>query len=201
MVSVNTNGTIQSAWRLADGTKVTQTTHVALDGSWPFFAAPYAGRGSVLGWLRFVAAGNADVNGRVSWIRPPITSSPVYPAGFEMDSETFGNRFHPAVGKTNRVIAITAGLLTLAGGNLGETLLNNFTVGLNNKITNRGPHKLVMTLTNNTGWFSGSLTPVGTKQPIKFKGAIFQRSNAVSFGSGYFLRGNLSGQVRIEPAP
>jgi hypothetical protein len=86
--------------------------------------------------------------------------------------------------------------VSFAGGNLAAPFANNISVGPGDRITNRSPNRLTLTLTKPTGLFAGSATVPNSTRLLSFKGAWLQKPNV---GGGFFLGTNQSGQVSIQP--
>ena len=197
-VVVSSSGKVSLAGKLADGTKVTQTTSLSKNGDWPLYASLYSGRGSFLGWLLFADRTGDDISGKVSWIRPAISTSDFYPAGFEVDSDALGSSYVKPAGTTARILEITNGVFTLSGGNRSSDSANEVMLGLSSKVTNLGTNKLTLSFTLSSGLFKGTFTEDGTTRKITFNGAVLQKVND---GSGYFLDTTESGRVLFEAAP
>jgi hypothetical protein len=68
-------------------------------------------------------------------------------------------------------------------------------LGVNNRVTNTGPHTLTATLAPATGLFKGTFLDTNTSRTMTFSGALLQKSTN---GAGYCLGTNLSGAVVIE---
>jgi hypothetical protein len=97
---------------------------------------------------------------------------------------------------TNRVIAMTNGVLVLNGGNLSQAFTNDVVLSANNRVTNASPNTLSLSIVPSTGLFKGSFLDPGTGRTLKFGGALLQKT---ANGSGYFLGTNLSGHVSFGP--
>ncbi len=197
--SVDAGGKVSFSGTLADGTKFAASAPLSQSGMFPFYAALYRKRGSVLSWVAFdTHQPNDDLHGLLSWIRPPDTTPKSYTNGFELDSALTGSLYRPPTGRTNRIVGITNGLVILSGGGLAESSFNTVVLGLNNKLTNAGPDKLTVTFKPASGLFTGTWMPTGTTARVSFGGAVLQKAHR---GSGFFLRTNLSGRVEFEAAP
>ena len=53
---VDSKGTVKFAGKLGDGTSVSQSALLSIDGQWPFYISLYSGSGSLFGWLTFAVA-------------------------------------------------------------------------------------------------------------------------------------------------
>jgi hypothetical protein len=102
------------------------------------------------------------------------------------------------LGSTNRVLALTNGVVILTGGNLSQAWTNDFVLGSDNRVTNASPNKLTVTMSLGKGLFKGSFLDTGVVRTVSFSGALLQKSTN---GSGFFLGTNLAGRVLIESRP
>jgi len=195
-VVVAPSGVITFAGTLADGTKVAQTVPVTRYNDWPLYASLYAGKGSVFGWVRFAPDYSELSNSQeLTWIRPPITTTKFYPAGFSATTTLSGSRYAaPPVG--GRILDVTNAFVNISGGNLSQDYSNAVFLGVNSRVTNAGPNKLTLTFAPVTGLFTGSFTPVGTTRIHALRGAVLQKFN---YASGFFLGTNQVGRVTFEP--
>ena len=182
---------------LADGTRVARKAPVSKTGSWPLYAPLYLSHGSVIGWVQFDTNGPLeDLGGRVDWSRPARPASIYYPGGFTNQTMMSGSRYLAPATSTNRVIAMTNGVLLLSGGNLSQVFTNDIVLGTNNRVTNASPNSLSVSVARATGLFKGSFLDPGTAHTVKFSGALLQKATN---GAGFFLGTNLSGRVSIGP--
>jgi hypothetical protein len=189
-VTVNTSGKVHLIGTLADGTKISQTTTASAGGQWPLYLPLYNGKGQILSWQTFAAAG--DLGGAFSWIKP-IANAKLYPNGFTFQTNAIGSPFDPSL---KPITGFTDAVVLLTGGNLASPIVNQVMVTSKNKVVNLAGSKLTLTLTPAQGLFKGSVLDASTGKPISFSGAILQNLNA---GSGFFLTTNLSGQVSFGP--
>jgi acid phosphatase len=189
---VNAAGVVSFAGTLADGTKVTQKTGVSTNGSWPFYASLYAGKGSVLSWLTFADRLTADLGGRLNWIKPARPADRLYPEGFAFATDVEGSVYtRPGAA---RALLLTNGIVAFTGGNLGETFTNSVVLDPNNKVTNQSSNRLTLVIVPASGLFSGAVTPPDGGRSLSFKGALLQRQTA---GRGFFIGTNHTGRVTL----
>ena len=87
-VTVNTSGQVKFKGTLGDGTKVSQSSIVSIDGNWPFYIPLYNKGGQIIGWLNF--DGSGDLNGQTSWIKPQNSRSKTFPDGFNLNPVATG---------------------------------------------------------------------------------------------------------------
>jgi hypothetical protein len=194
--SIDADGVVRLKGDLADGAHLSQRATLSRNGDWPFYESLYSGQGVVLGWLRFVDDGTNDVSGRVHWIRPPISNSLRYPAGFAVNSDVIGSRFTSPVGNQS-ILEFTDGLLILNGGNLPDSS-NPVTFGPNGKLVNNGPNKLNLIFNRSSGEFQGAFKEAGSTQIFPLEGAVLQRQN---IGSGHSIGTNQSGWILLRAVP
>ena len=88
-MTVNTSGQVKFKGTLGDGTKVSQSSIVSIDGNWPFYIPLYNKGGQILGWLNFDGMG--DLNGQTSWIKPQNPRSKTFPDGFDLNPVANGS--------------------------------------------------------------------------------------------------------------
>jgi len=182
---------------LADGNRLTRKVPVSKGGAWPLYAPLYLSQGCLLGWVQFdTNAPSTDLGGAVDWCRPTLPGSIYYAAGFTNQSPLSGSRYVMPATATNRVIAMTNGVLVLNGGNLSQAFTNDVVLSANNRVTNASPNTLSLSIVPSTGLFKGSFLDPGTGRTLKFGGALLQKT---ANGSGYFLGTNLSGHVSFGP--
>jgi hypothetical protein len=198
-VTVASSGTITLSGSLADGTALSQTVPVSKDGQWPLYASLYSGKGSVWSWVQFDANTPAtNLQGQLSWVRPPIPTSRYYPAGFTNVVLAEGSRITAPPNRTTRVINVTNGAVVFEGGNLASSFTNFVELTEANKVTGPASNRMTFTLNVTNGLFSGNVVTPDRTRTNTFKGAILQDLDT---GHGYFLGTNQSGRVTFGPAP
>ena len=196
--TVSSAGKIAFTGAMADGTTVSQGTTVSAGGEWPFYAALYGGKGSVIGWLTFDTNNpNASLGGLVSWIKPASPALKVYTNGFATESTMVGSTY--VFSPTNRVLTFSNGVLRFSGGGVPSTPVS-YDVGLSSssKIVSTNGTALTMSITTASGLFSGNWKPPGTNVALSFRGALLQQRDS---GSGFFVNRNVGGKVEFTPAP
>jgi hypothetical protein len=192
-VSVDRMGKIKLSGSLADGTKISQSSVVSRDGTWPFYVPLYAGGGSLLSWLNF--SGADGVAGEVTWIRPGLNAAKYYPGGFTIQLAATGSRYTRPTGN-GTILNFDQAQLSLTGGDLSQDVSDQFQLTAGNRIVNLGPAKLILTFSAANGSFSGKLSDPSTATTASFRGVVLQDRN---FGTGYFLGASHSGQVFLGP--
>ena len=194
--TVDARGRLSLIATLGDGTRFSQAVPLSTQGLWPLFGRLYGGKGSVLGWIAFADRPSDDFLGLLSWISPEQLKRHFYPAGYEINRPIIGSRYVRPVSNTNRVIALEAGLLQFAGGNLPAEFLNDVRLSTNNKVTNLGSNNLSLNLALPNGQFSGRVADPVSGKAISFKGAVLQKRSA---GFGLFSGTNQTGRVSWSP--
>jgi hypothetical protein len=192
-LKVDTRGGVTLKASLADRSSLSVKAPLSKNGHWPLYSALYGGKGAILGWVNFADQTGTDLDATLSWIKPAITTSRYYPAGFNTAAALLGSRY---VRPTNdAVLNFSAGVLSLDGGNLPAPLTNNIALDTSSKVTGLGPDALTMSFSLSQGLFTGRITPVGATKAIPFKGVVLQKS---AYASGHFLGTNESGHVLLQ---
>ena len=187
-LSVKASGSVSLSGMLGDGTKVSASSVVAGSGQWPFYLAPYSGKGLVWGWVSFVTnSADQETVGQLTWLKPAGASGALYPNGFTNGVQVMESLY----AYTNGTPALNwpqgAGVIELDGG-LSSGLTNAVTLGANNKLS--GTNKLSLTLTTASGLFQGTVPVNGSKSGISVSGVLLRGTNA---GYGLFLGSAQSG--------
>jgi hypothetical protein len=65
-------------------------------------------------------------------------------------------------------------------------------------VLNVDTHPIAVTLDPDSGRFTGSVTPPGFVEPLRFSGVVFQGWN---FGAGLFFETNQIGRVTLQRRP
>ena len=196
-VNVSSAGTVSVNGILGDGTVITESTFVSPQGQWPLYAKPYSSKGILLGWMTFTNDTTSDLAGVVSWIKPGLTGTKIYPTGFDWpyDSET-NNAFGSAFTNRTPLLNWTNGVAILENGNLAQSLTNGLVIGSGGKIT--GTNKLSVTITTSgiqAGLFKGSVVNPVSGKTVPINGALLQKQDA---GFGSFSGTNQTGSVSLE---
>ena len=203
-VGVSGSSSVTVSGTMADGSAVTLGTGHSAEGTWPFYASIYSGRGLVIGWMSF--ATNAGSHELV-WVKPPDSKTQYYPIGFREERPVALQRYlQPAPEES--ALGWTNGLLFLGGGNLPTSLAADVVV-TNNTIKSVGGtvSNLSLTITASSGLFSGSFVHPATHKKVTIRGGVMQGlpwlapANQVGVGGGWFLGTNQAGHVWLEPKP
>jgi hypothetical protein len=187
-LTVDSSGNVKLSLVLPDGTKVSESTTLGKDGSWPLYAAPYKGGGVAVGWMKFGTLPADGLEGQAVWMKPAGASS-VYPKGLNSGANVIGSSFTfpHAFGKSQ---------LIFNGGGLSAPVTNSVTWGLGNQITGTSGNALKLTLNSGTGLFQGTMGMGTGKGTLSFQGVLIEKNNV---GLGYFLGPDQSGTVSFAP--
>ena len=197
-LAVNAAGKITFAGTLADGTTFSQSSLVAKDGEWPFYAPLYAGKGSIIGWLTFATNNpTQSLHGLVSWTKPALSAAKAYPGGFITEMWAAGSTYAPP--RTNGVLLFSNAVVQFTGGSLANSPLP-FSIGLTarNTILSTNGNALTMSFSTASGLFRGTFRQPGLNQALTFRGTVLQQTNR---GAGFFLNGAVSGGVDFQETP
>ena len=193
--TVSTAGTIRLAGSLADGTKISQSVPVALDGEWPLYASLYGGHGLLAGRMQFTLGAERDLGGTATWIKPAIEKDKFYPVGFTNEVMASGAGYVQP-GSGSNVLSYANGKVSLSGGGLPEPIVNLISIGAGNRVTNLSSNALRLSFMISNGRFNGSVTGPASSKPVSFGGVVLQREG---IARGYFVGTNQSGRVLVEP--
>ena len=195
-VRVNTAGRLTFAGTLADGTKVSHSIQLTLDGQWPLYVSLYSGHGSILGWLAFESTPDSDLDGPLSWLKLPNIKSRYYPDGFSWGCQALGSAYVPPATSADHVLNLDKADLIFSGGDLSSPFTNSVTLAASSRVTNLSSNRLSLAFSLSTGTFKGSAADPLLKTSSPFSGAVFQKHNA---GYGLLLGTNQSSQLMLAP--
>ncbi|HEV7403314.1 MAG TPA: choice-of-anchor Q domain-containing protein [Chthoniobacteraceae bacterium] len=197
-VVVGTTGGVAVAGQLADGTPFTCASALGTDGTFPFFALLYQGKGRVAGAL---TPGEMPAS-VLGWSRP-ADGKGLFGAGFGADVAFTAARY-TAPGANGYVLPglpATGGKASLqfTGENPAGDLALNLQIAATGKITvvSAGAPPFAMALVRTTGLFAGSVVLPGGGTTT-FKGAVLQPD---ARGGGFFLNPTAAGTVSLAPRP
>jgi internalin A len=206
-LTVPANGIVKATGVLGDGNvSAPVAASVAADGRWPLFAQQYGKtNGIVIGWLLFTnnAPNSTLIATNLYWIKEAWNGSPLYPAGFT--NAGFAAKGSVLTGTPTEPLVFagafgTNASITLADGNLSQSITNRLGVGILNKMVIIGTNnsKMTFSFTGKSGLVSGTFTnPVTGAVRAPVKGVYLQSTNYQSIG-GYFLGTNQSGSLLIQ---
>jgi hypothetical protein len=189
-------GNIQWSGTLADGTKLTQKSAISKEGVWPLYASLYNGSGCVLGWIQFANETSSDLGGKVLWLKPVGAVSKTYMGGFTNAVNAVGSSYNSAVG--TKALSMGTGQFVLSGAGLAQPITNAITLSSDNKILMPAGSQFTLQLSAASGLFQGTVLNPQTQKKITFQGVVQRKGN---YGAGFFLNGNLSGEVYLSRTP
>ena len=191
-IKIDARGFLKLTAMTADDRALTLSAPVSSDGACPVFASLYKGKGSLLGWLNFTNRNRDDFSGLLNWACPSQPTSKLYPLGFTNEVLAVGSSYFAPASKTNRVIALTNGVVVFRGGNLLQNFTNIVAMGADSRVANLGNNRLTLSITASSGLFKGTVVdPAGGKTKT-YRGVLLQKRNE---GSGYFRGTNQTGRV------
>jgi hypothetical protein len=157
--TVDGNGTVKFSGVLADGTKITQSSQLSADGTWPLFVPLYSGKGLLMSWVSFQNRTDDDLHGAINWVKQADVLAKFYSSGFAMAGNTVGAKFTPS-----SALALNAQAAQLqSDGNGAITSLKN---------------------SPKNGTFKGSMMNKSTGKPMSFQGALLMKTDT---GYGFIL--------------
>jgi len=196
---ITTRGLAMLAGTLADGTHVSQSAPVSEEGTWPFYAPLYGG-GSVMSLLTFTNRESDDFNGIMTWIKPAMSNTRYYPAGFANQSQMIGSTYNVPSPSTQPVLNLPNTSIAFTGGDLGSGFANAISIGPSSRVTNHSSNSLSMTFSTPNGTFRGTVVDPVNNRLLPFNGVTFQKnvsgygvlfgtdqSSSVLFGSAFSL--------------
>ncbi|SPE54973.1 exported hypothetical protein [Verrucomicrobia bacterium] len=194
-VQIDTSGNVRWNGTLADGVRVNQNSAVSETGFWPLYAPLYSGKGSAIGWIQFST--NGALGGNVVWVKPAGVLPQTYPAGFTNNVQAFGSAY-TAPPPNSRLPGWTsaAGTITFSDGGLNVPFTNAVTLDVHNRASSPPANKLSLNINASLGLFSGTVLNPESNQRLSFSGALWENGQV---GLGFFLNGNQSGEVYLEP--
>ena len=161
-IKIDARGFLKLTAMTADDRALTLSTPVSSDGACPVFASLYKGKGSLLGWLIFTNRNRDDFSGLLNWACPSQPASKLYPLGFTNEVLAVGSSYFAPASKTNRVIALTNGVVVFRGGNLLQNFTNIVAMGADSRVVNLGNNRLTLSITASSGLFKGTVVdPAG----------------------------------------
>jgi hypothetical protein len=192
---VDVSGNVKWNGTLSDGTKVSQSSGISVDGIWPLYGSLYGGKGAVMAWMQFVT--NGGLGGELVWIKPSTVKSKSYREGFTNDVDTAGSAY-VKTSSSKRLLDWTNsfGYVVLSGGGLSEPLTNSFKLEDRDRVTVTDAKSLSLNINSALGLFSGKMLDENG-QRVPFSGVLWPDG----VGLGFFTTTNQSGEASLAPAP
>jgi hypothetical protein len=194
---ITTRGLAMLAGTMADGTHVSQSAPVSEDSDWPFYAPLYSGGGSVTSLLTFTNRASDDLNGMMTWIKPAMSNTRYYPAGFAVQSQMIGSTYNVPSPSTQPVLNLANTPVAFTGGDLGSGFANAISIGPSSRVINHGSNNLSMTFSIPNGTFRGTVGAPVNNSTLSFNGVAFQKNPS---GYGLLFGTNQSSSVLFGTA-
>jgi hypothetical protein len=189
--SLASNGKVSVSGSLADGTKVTHSSSLSVDGFYPLYAKLYGSKGLVISWLQF--SPDSVEGAKVLWVKPKGSAKEkYYPDGFALVRSISGDVYLPTKGllMTNGPAQLIFSAGEVQGSATNDIILNN------NKIVSADVRsKISLSLNPSTGLLSGSVRQGGTSQSWTLGGILAQDGKEVV---GWYLGTNRAGSFVIR---
>ncbi len=194
-VTVNARGGVTLNGVLPEGTKISDSAYLSVDGYWPLYVPLSDGHGLLLGWLHFEGG---QITGDLTWHKPARDRT-YYPAGFAGTISARGGTYSVARGAVSP-FQWTQGRLQATDGNLAGPAGNDVAFRSASAVTVDAGGDLAglkLAVNARTGWFSGKFVHPITGRKTAYAGAVFQFVDA---GGGYFLGTDLGGTITLTAA-
>ena len=156
---------------------------------WPFYASIKKGD-AVLGLARFTS--NRTFSADVKWF------GPYFPGATNQNTRLDGSPYTPP-SSSARLFDWMNGIVMISGDGLAEPMTADVTLNEDGSLTvPPNANNLQLTVTNATGWISGSFTHPVSHAPTVLQGAILQSSNRAA---GFFSGSPRNGGFMLQRAP
>ena len=204
-VVVPASGKVKLVGLLGDGTPISLSTPITVNGNWPVFAPLYATHGSILGFATFSAQANSDFAATLAWFKPERPADAFYPQGWPagLSANFLGAKYLPPPVLPGLTLPDGDGnsSLTLTGGGLLGSISQPLNLN-DNGTSSKVPPVLTgfsFSINATTGIFKGTaLDPVAGKVRL-FSGAIQQK---LEIGGGVFKGASQrAGQAVLDALP
>lgn len=187
-VTVSPAGVATMSGKLADGSPISQTVSISTNGTWPFFVSLYNGKGSALGFLRFINLPSSSISGTVQWFRPDL-GKPLFAGGFTNITDVVGSLFIAPPARVP-IMNWTEGLALVGGNALPMVFTNDVTFQSNNTITINMQFNGLKLTVDRSGLLHGSFEHPISQRVDAIQGALLPKTN---WGGGFFVETNSSG--------
>jgi hypothetical protein len=190
------NGTvnIRSPSALADGTAFAKKSVLTEDARSPVYVPLYNNTGLLVGWLNFSNGTSGNTAGTLTWIKPAMPGSLLFPSGITSTLAVAGSPYQkPSLG--DAPLAATNFSLQLAGGDLSSPLSIDMVLRTNLlSATASSIYKPTLKIDPATGAIGGGVTINGVSHLLH--GAVLQ--NATN-GGGFFVDPAHTGSLKLSP--
>lgn len=202
-LKVSAGGNIRWMGVLPDGTPASGSGLLAAQGSWPLYARPYHGHGSLSGWVNFAQVNGFGLNGELTWLRPADNRNTPNSLGFNTTMALNGGAYAaPPRGSAILEIAAGKGNLEMVADYPGDGIEGSWED--QESFTLRGDGQLIplssetgLTFYPAIGYFAGRSRDPVTGKSYRFAGAVQQLGAS---GVGLFRIDGYLGGVLLQPS-
>ncbi len=184
---------------LGDGSVISQSAYVSTNGSFPFYASLYGGRGVILGWTQFAPETDHSTmivtSESIRWIKTPRSLDTLYPGGFNGNLHFKGARFvtPPVAGN---LAPWSSGKILARGGNLTNDLANAAQLQPAKVVFGEGnPNKFTLLFSRADGSLSGTFWHPVARRTASFRGVFLQAP--YNYAVSWFRGVNATGEVTL----
>lgn len=132
-MAIEASGRVRTQGKLEDGTAFTAVGAVFPNRYTPLYASLNRGRGSLLGWVKFINGATNVFSGDLGWTKPAQEVG-YYPGGFNLLMNVTGSKYRPP-GYYERVLDYQAAVVILAGGDFTNGFTLQAPIGFTNRVT------------------------------------------------------------------
>jgi hypothetical protein len=202
-------GSVQVSLNLGDGTTATASAALSMNGLMPLYVSLYNGQGSLLAWLSFSNSSGSVSTNSALWFKDGIAlfktdaaGNPVpllpktgpFPDGFTLTNRSLLIAAYIPEGKGTNGLDSTNAAIQLSGADLTNSVVGN--LPLNSSGVGGPDGGITVSISGNTGLFSGSFKDTVSGATVAYHGAVLQ---PLQVGYGNFIGGGLSGAVVLAP--
>jgi len=206
-VKIGLDGKIRASLVLGDGTKVTQTSFVSIDGEWLFYRDLYRTKpkGFLAGRLFFRdVAGVSDFDGELQWLKHEHSKEKRFNRGFNLRQVALGSVYTAPASAERAFSELDASsgnfLIGFADGDvalLPAHLTGEWDSKNRVRYSRTDREKLSIKVNAKTGTITGSYTDPVEKIKVPFGGAIFSKQGILN---GHFIGTDQTGVIDISAA-
>jgi hypothetical protein len=193
---INRAGRVTLAATLADGTTFNRSAQISADGLWPLYAPLYTGNGLVWSWLSFTNQSLSNLQGQLTWLKPPTAGARFYPDGFALQTQAVGSSYQAPSNPSTASFDLNNSLLTFSDGSLTSDFTNSLATAPSVRLFAKG-NGVRMVFSRSTGTFQGLVTVPGSGHTLLFRGAVLPQ---VGSGYGFLLDAGQSSLVTLTPS-
>jgi hypothetical protein len=194
-LAITPTGNISFAGSLADGTAVSQSSVISLNGYWPMYIPLDGGKGSLWSWNYFSNGVITNLPG-ASWINPTnAVKTADYRSGFtNQNIVVSGGKYIPA---QQPLLVLVNAQATLQGGDLTVGLTNAMTMLSYSPLATFGgaSNSLSVAILPRTGQITGSFRNPSNPANLIKVGGVLQAGSLT--GAGYFPGATQSGAFTL----